>query len=151
MANFRPRAHIMLEQPLSSWMFKQPGFLAASAKWGLQRYLTYLGDFGHPLLKGTHLLSTLPTLVSIVRQATKKLKDKHREMVERRKRKARALGLPVPEFYHQDGNGKFHGGKDLASSAIYPQRFVSAVFKCWLKDRAQKTHDDRVLTVSLDH
>lgn len=135
MQNWRPGLYVMLENPLSSWLVKQKLFLKASKLWGMQRYVTYLGAWGHDLLKPTVLFSTLPTLSKIARPATKELRKKHRELIAKRNARKRARGQPVKEYYHRDKNGKFHGGKDLASSAVYPHSFIKAVFQCWQENR----------------
>lgn len=132
---WRPHLYVMLENPLSSWLVKQQVFLKASKLWGMQRYVTYLGAWGHDLLKPTVLFSTLPTLSKIARRATKELRKKHRELIAKRNARKRARGQPVKEYYHRDKNGKFHGGKDLASSAVYPHSFIKAVFQCWQENR----------------
>ena len=132
---WRPELYVMLENPLSSWLVKQTQFLEASRLGGMQRYVTYLGAWGHDLLKPTVLFGTLPTSCKIARRATKELRKKHRQLVEKRNARKRALGKPVKEYYHRDKNGKFHGGKDLASSAVYPHSFIADVLKCWQEHR----------------
>ena len=42
MAYFRPKLRLMLEQPLSSWCFKQKNVLEAISRWNLRRFLTAL-------------------------------------------------------------------------------------------------------------
>ena len=130
MAFFRPSLKIMLEQPLSSWMFKQRAMLEVLYRWKLRRHLTYLGLFGCDLLKGVHLMSNLPTLKAIERRATKDTKEKHRVRVQKKRDKAIALGRKEKFYYVKNDNG-FHGGPDLSKTAVYPQRFVTAVFRLW--------------------
>lgn len=134
---WRPTLRIMVEQPMSSWLFKQEASKDFINMWDLKRYLTHLGMFGHDLIKSTHLFSNMATLSAIVRKATKALREKHRKRMERKLARARAQGKHVKVYYIKNEKG-FHGGPDLASSASYPGRFVSAVVKCW-----QNQHEDK--------
>lgn len=38
-------------------------------------------------------------------------------------------------YYHQQGNGKWCGGKDLASSAAYTGVFCRAILRVWVAGR----------------
>ena len=50
--------------------------------------------------------------------------------MERKIERAKAQGKYVKVYYVKNDKG-FHGGPDLASSASYPAKFVSAVVMCW--------------------
>lgn len=121
----------MIEQPTSSWLFKQVCFKDATNVLGLKCYLTHQGLFGHDLMKSTHLMSNMDSLVGIVRRATKAAKQKHAERVARKVAAAKAKGQRVKIYYVKNSKG-FHGAADLASSAVYPFRFVQEIYKCWL-------------------
>ena len=71
---FRPTARILIEQPTSSWMYKQTRMLEAISRWKVKKYLTYMGSWGAPLMKGTHLMSNF-SCSAIVRKATKSLRE----------------------------------------------------------------------------
>ena len=132
MKYFRPRLFLMVEQPTSSWLFKQRCWKEITKRWGLTRYLCHQGFYGHDLLKPTHLVSNFSSLTAIETRATKKRKNQHKKEVKRRNRRLRALGLPVKCYYKKLAGGGFQGGPDLASSAIYPSAFLLAVYRCWL-------------------
>lgn len=131
LAYFRPRLYLVLEQPVSSWLPKQISFLEVICRWKLERFYTVLGSFGHDLIKPTHLYSNLPTMVGIERRATKHMKEKHRQRMKKKHLRLLAKGQKPKSYVVFEPNGSFHGGKDLAEAAIYPQRFATGVFKCW--------------------
>ena len=139
MASFRPTVKVMIEQPMSSWLFKQRNMLEVLSRLRLQCNLTYLGFFGHELLKGTHLQSNLPGLEKVQRRATAEKKEKHRQRILRMNQRKAAQGIRINSFYVKTTNGKFHGGPDLAKSAIYPQKFVTTVFQIWRTYYAQSS------------
>lgn len=123
----------MLEQPLSSWLFKQPQFAEIIWRWDLRKYLTYLGPYGHDLMKGCHLFSNMTTLVAVQIRATFSVREKHRRRVEAKNRRLLAAGKPIKKYWTKVPGGGYQGCADLPSSAVYPGRFISAVFKCWQK------------------
>lgn len=77
-------------------------------------------------------MSNLTSLQAVVTKATKAKKNKHSERVRRKQRRQKAAGKKVKCYYIRLPTGGFQGGPDLATSAIYPQRFITAVYKCWL-------------------
>ena len=83
----------------------------------------------------TQLWSCMPSLVGCVRQCTKKAQQKHKDRMERKAERLRRRGETPPEYWKKLPGGKYQGGKDLAKSAEYPQRFATALFKRW--QRAQ--------------
>lgn len=129
MVIFRPKLKLLLEQPVSSWMFKLPEFQPVIEKWGLKKYLTFMGVWGHDLWKPTHLLSNADFKVQ--RHGTKKAKSLHDRRMEKKRAKLLASGKTPAVYYKQHPGGGFSGGKDLQKSAIYPQRFVTACYKAW--------------------
>ena len=131
---FRPKIWIMIEQPASSWLFKLPSFGELRSRWSLSKTLTHMGIWGSDLMKATHLMSNMPTLKDVARTASRTAKKKHRERLARKSQRLRAAGKEPPVYYTQNSKG-FHGGKDLQKSAVYPQRFVTKVFQCWLKQQ----------------
>lgn len=129
MRYFRPGAFVMIEQPSSSWLFKQVCFQEVIRRFHLKKHLTHLGLWGHDLLKATHLMTNIPSLKAIETKATADMKQKHRKRVARKRAAAKAAGKPVRCYYKQLPGGRFQGGPDLSSSAVYP---LAAVYKCWL-------------------
>ena len=53
-----------------SWLFKQPQFAEIIWRWDLRQYLTYMGLYGHDLMKGSHLYSNMKTLIGVQIRAT---------------------------------------------------------------------------------
>ena len=122
---------VLLEQPVTSFMFKTPDLRQVISTWGMKRLNTFLGYYGHDLLKPTHLLCNTDAMDALKKVATKKARAKHaKRMSKKREREARK-GKQPREYYKKLGQGRYQGGKDLASSAEYPQRFASAILKCW--------------------
>lgn len=119
---------------MSSWMYKQQIMAEVIHRFQLSRVLTYMGCFGSPIMKGTHLLSNF-SLKSCARKATKEVKKQHAKRVKKDNARLKALGLRVPVYWIRTARG-FQGGPDLASTAVYPSKFVNAVFGCYLKDLA---------------
>ena len=127
---FRPSVKIMIEQPTSSWMPKQLSFRDVISWWGLEKQLVHQGFYGHDLLKPTHLWCNL-CLQAVVTTATKERKAKHNDRIKRKNQRLLAAGKTVKEYYKKGPDGSYSGGKDLQSSAVYPQRFVTKVFSVW--------------------
>ena len=128
---FRPSCDICIEQPASSWLFKQANVLEVTERYSLKKYLTHQGLWGGPLMKATHFLSTLTTLTAIERKATKEARSKFMRRIRRINGKRRREGLPVKEYYKKFSDGKFQGTKHLAETSIYPRPLVRAIFDCW--------------------
>ena len=59
---FRPRVHILAEQPKGSYMFKMPYWRELIECYMFGLVLTYMGMWGLDLLKATHLYTTLKWL-----------------------------------------------------------------------------------------
>ena len=74
---FRPDVWIMVEQPKSSFMPKMPEFKKAVERWGLQKYNTFLGAFGHDMLKHTHNCGPACPLWSAVSASAPKRRSKN--------------------------------------------------------------------------
>ena len=130
---FRRQIFLMIEQPVSSWMFKQKCMREVLSKFRLKKSLTHLGFFGHDLLKPTHIMSSLPSMSGIETKATSARKKQHKLRMQQKRRRDRKAGRKVKEYYVRLPGGKFQGGRDLADSAIYPLRWVTEVFRCWAR------------------
>lgn len=102
--------------------------IARGGQW--QKTLTWLGCFGHDLLKPTHLFGNLP-LSKVARKATAKVKEAHRARMKAKAKKAKANGKTEKKYYVQKEDGSSHGCKALAETAVYPSRFVTALFRAW--------------------
>lgn len=131
MAYWRPNIRLCLEQPKSSWLFKQVCMREVIQRFNLVKTLTYQGDFGAPLLKGTHLMANF-SLKEVARKATTALKKKHAAMVAKRNRRRQQKGLQIKEYYVHLPGQKFQGTKHLTETSVYPLKFVNAIFRCWL-------------------
>ena len=109
----------VLEQPARSWMFKIPCMRDALRQMGCQpdkRITTWMGAFGHPMPKCSHLIGTLPTL-SWMRRSKK---DSDRESCRDHKK----------VFLIHDSTG-VSGGKDLPGSAAYTPDFCDSLYRAW--------------------
>ena len=82
---------------------------------------------GHQLEKPTTLVGDLPSLGQLRRVLTKDLRKKYADARARKN---------LPPLYIKDENGRVHGTKALAKSAIYPTRFCTDLFKLWQRDVA---------------
>ena len=128
---FRPDIKLVLEQPISSYMFKQVDFAAIISKLNLRKVLTYLGLYGHDLEKATHLWLNVRRGSRLARTMNAKNKRRFQTRIEKKKERILSRGGTLPVYYVKDKNGGYHGGPDLAGSAHYPAGFVSAVFRLW--------------------
>lgn len=133
MKKYRPHLYVMVEQPTSSWMFKQECFLQAAAEWSLERYLTNMGLHGGPILKPTHLLSNMELLATVQRRATKAAKAKFDARIRRQQQKKIAAGKKAKVYHVRCAGGGFQGGPHLQETAVYPHSFISSVYKAWQK------------------
>jgi hypothetical protein len=123
------RIHVVIEQPASSWLFKLPFLVLLASLLGASVVTTWLGKFGHEMLKCIHLLGNLPGLSNLARKMSLADKAKHklRSQLKQSKRKTKRC------YTYKDKNGGVSGGKDLAGAAAYPSRFCNALFKLWQK------------------
>ena len=133
MKTWRPKVWLLVEQPASSWLFKQLSFQEVAPLWPLRKYLTNMGLFVADLLKPTHLYSNMSGLKSVERRATKKAKAKFQSRMKKKTEKLIQAGKLPPEYYRKTSDGRFHGGRDLSKSAVYPYPFIAAVYKAWQK------------------
>ena len=98
------------------------------------------------------------TLASLARRATRPVKKKFDERIARKKLRAERAGKMSRSYYttHLEigANGqskrRFSGGRDLQSSAAYPQRFCTAVYKAWemAVAKAEKCREDRLMCLA---
>ena len=194
----RPTTFLIIEQPKGSFMFKMDVFRELFLQFSMFLVLTYLGLFGHDLLKASHLQSNMEklrahlnfwifyvissyfifplmtydndplpsiachpcprTLASLARRATRPVKKKFDERIARKKLRAERAGKMSRSYYttHLEigANGqskrRFSGGRDLQSSAAYPQRFCTAVYKAWemAVAKAEKCREDRLMCLA---
>ncbi|CAK9023181.1 unnamed protein product, partial [Durusdinium trenchii] len=134
---WRPTVYVVLENPLSTWLYKLPCFKELLKEASFFFVLTYMGLWGMDILKGTRLASNLPTLASLERRATKKVKAKFQARVARKKARAARAGKSEKCFYttgqNENGQRIFTHGPDLAATAEYPQRFCTALYTAWAR------------------
>ena len=145
MKRFRPDIKLLVEQPTSSFMFKMPSMVAIANSWELERCLTHLGVFGHDLLKATHLLGNWCEMSLLARTATAKVKEAHRKRIESKRARQLAKGQQPKEYWKKlSGPGnRFQGGANLAESAVYPQRFATAICNAWSKADSKRVVDEQ--------
>jgi hypothetical protein len=99
---------------------EESGLISAFA---LQQVSTWMGEFGHPMPKPTHLLTNLPDSKELESHMSL---PKQRELMQKSKRAGK-------RFYKRDATGGVTGDKDLADSAVYTEEFCQAALKVWLK------------------
>lgn len=136
---YKPKIFVMLEQPKGSTMFELPCFEDLVYNLGMSFLLTYFGFFGMSILKPTRFLTNLTTATTLSRKATRKAKAKflarEARREERRKRAGREAKIYYTTSINSSGKRTFTGGRNLADTAVYPQRFVTCLFQAWLKAR----------------
>ena len=81
---------------------------------------TWLGLYGHRLLKGTQLFTALPDASALRRKLTKARRLAHAKQHAGEKNKF--------QDYTKSETGAVTGGRDLQSTAIYPMSFCRGVF-----------------------
>ena len=108
----------VIEQPISSklWIFPPIAQCLSSTL----RATTYMGSFGHDMVKPTILAGTLSTLAKLKR---------------RKPQWFAPLQWGDREYYIRNANG-VRGGRHLHCSAEYPEAFCSALLQAWLTDPA---------------
>lgn len=84
-------------------------------------------------------LRSFRTATSLSRKATRKAKDKFLAREARREERRKRVGKEAKIYYttsiNSSGKKTFTGGRNLADTAVYPQRFVTCLFQAWLKAR----------------
>ena len=103
------------EQPVSSHMPKLDEFKEFITRHGIDYELTFMGSYGHELLKPTHLYGDLPTLDMMARTRPTNFKK----------------SAQIENYYYKDSKGRVSGAKLLPSSAEYPAKFCKALFDAW--------------------
>ena len=75
----------------------------------------------------------------LARKATKVAKKKFHEREARRAERRRLAGKPPKIYYKTEllpsGKRSFSGTTALQETAVYPQRFCTALFQAWLAAR----------------
>lgn len=109
--------YFLIEQPMSSWMMKRKMCARFLKRHHAEKISTYMGCYGHDLLKPSFLYGNLPHIGSLKKQCPK-LKD--------RKNIAQREGYIVI-----DANGGVSGGQRLAEAAAYTPAFCKAIHFAW--------------------
>jgi len=120
----------VIEQPISSQMFRTPEMEYLKGIWSLVTVSTWLGLFGHILMKGTKLLTNLPETGGLSRKMTRARRQAIKRRQERAMQAARRRGKSLC-YYRRDKEGRVSGGKDLSSTSSYPKKFCTEIFKLW--------------------
>ena len=85
-------------------------------KHNIKRVTTWMGSFGHDLLKCSHLFGSLPTLRLMARQKPKDFK--------------RCANI---DDYYIVKPGNVQGGHKLLGAAAYTPQFCAELSNCWLR------------------
>lgn len=125
----------VVEQPASSLMFRLPEL--AQVAQGTPVVTTWMGNFGHPLAKCTHLRGTLPTL----RRLTTAVPEKQGMPEGRSSGCSGHSSLPLG-YYKVEGK-RVTGGPRLHETATYTQAFAEAVFAAWAGTRPHSCHGQK--------
>ena len=144
MRKYRPDLRILIEQPISSFMFKIPMVQRIWKVWGLKKILTYQGLFGGPMLKGTHLLTNMSKADLLERHATADAKRKFKKRMAAKMARLQKKGKAPPVYWKRLAKGKFQGGPNLAESAVYPHKFCASIVDTW-----EQSHPSFMSTDSL--
>ena len=120
--------YIVIEQPLQSWLYLTPEFLAMQSMCSLQKVVTYMGGFGAKSMKPTGLMTTLPTtcrtrLQKTHRMASKRLgstRERLYDVTPRRDLVLKTSGKPRTGW---SKHGWVTGSKTQAASQTYPFEF----------------------------
>jgi len=107
----------VIEQPSGSGMFRLPPLQQLMSKVAASQVTTYMGCFGHKMMKRTMLVGTLPLLHNMERSLRGEERQRFREMQK--------------NFYVRC-DGKVRGEKALQASADYTSEFCEALYSCWL-------------------
>lgn len=123
---------VVIEQPESSTMFSLPMWVTVNRELCFENVGTYMGCFGHFMVKPTTLIGSLTYLSWLGRSLNKKKKEALRKKVatnlaKMEKKMGRKLSL-----VNKQGKSVC-GGKDLALSAAYTSQFAAAIFAAWFR------------------
>ncbi|CAK0840887.1 unnamed protein product [Prorocentrum cordatum] len=114
------KVYWVIEQPKSSWMMKLPEAQELMDITKAERVFTYMGAFGHVLLKASHLFGNLPTLSRMARE--KPIDHEKHDDPDR-----------MQMWEDSDGIKRVTGGKNLPQTAEYTPLFCSALYSTWLR------------------
>ena len=128
---FRRPIKIVMEQPVSSFLFKMPLMKEVVQTWAFLRVHTCLGLFGMDILKPTHLMTNLADVSYATRRGTKAAKAKFAKRIARKHARLRKAGKIIKTYYLKLPNGKFQGGPNLGETSTYPKPFAHALYKSW--------------------
>lgn len=124
---FRHDCFLAVEQPLSSKMWLLKEWQEVIHGFHLKRSLTYQGLFGALLVKATVIMHNFPSDTCFSRRLTKANKAWFKKKIAGMKN--------LPAFYIVK-DGQVTGTKSLQATAIYPAKFVTALFNQWLAARS---------------
>jgi len=131
----RPRLCLAIEQPSSSWGFKQPYVKSLIHLLGLKRILTYMGFFSHDLCKPTHILTNSRSFSGLARKLTKADRARIQARFERRQSRRAVKKVYHMKVLRRDGRMGWQGGRDLSSTASFTLPFCRAVLGHWQESR----------------
>ncbi|CAL1142652.1 unnamed protein product [Cladocopium goreaui] len=126
-----PTLRLMVEQPCSSWGFKQLFFVSLIGIFKLYIVKTHMGFFNHDLCKCSHLLTNMRSLSSLTRTMTKKDRKMIQDRFDRRQRRRSKPRVYHVKVHRPDGSIGWQGGPDLPLTATFTRTFCRAVRGCW--------------------
>ena len=117
--------YFIVEQPVSSWMFKMPECRRFLQRHGAQRIRTYMGAFGHALQKPSFLYGNLPHMNMLIKPVPSK--NKHNGEKQ--------------GFYKAVAQGKVEGTNKLAGAAEYTPQYCKEIFRAWQRSEKFRIKD----------
>eukprot|EP00435_Cladocopium_sp_Y103_P002378 s4175_g1.t1 len=127
-----PTVRLMVEQPCSSWGFKQLFFVSLIATFKLYIVKTHMGFFNHDLCKCSHLLTNMRSLNSLTRTMTKADRERINARFEKRQQRRARPRVYHVKVHRPDGSIGWQGGPDLPLTAKFTRTFCRAVRDCWV-------------------
>ncbi len=121
--------HWIVEQPSSSRVWIYWPMRECLEHCSAQRCWTTLGSYGHDLPKATVLWGTLPTLALLSRR-TKRPRSSAIDPQQHRSTRGRGRS-GSSDYYRISASGAVSGGRDLHSSAHYPEGLCRAILSAF--------------------
>ncbi|CAJ1354572.1 unnamed protein product [Effrenium voratum] len=127
----------LLEQPASSWAFKQTWMVMVSEVLQMKQITTWMAFYGHDMHKCSHLLSNWSRLEDLARTMYAADRIRFQVRFRERQRRRKTKKIYKVDSVSKSGKRSWQGGKDLASSAAYTPKFCQAMYACWAKSKGE--------------
>lgn len=122
---------VVIEQPESSTMFSLPMWVTVNRELCFENVGTYMGCFGHFMVKPTTLIGSLTYLSWLGRSLNKKKEALRKKVATNLAKMEKKMGRKL-SLVNKQGKSVC-GGKDLALSAAYTSQFAAAIFAAWFR------------------